>query len=108
MCMVINQFLSLSNLCDMPRFHCATCSGLPVRLAPFLLCDLLRIMHWTLYYQSCEMKASPLVTAWLKFKGFDRRLFLNKFALEYPKSNLARAIYQRSEAKIKHFTTEKG
>ena len=45
MCVVINQFLSLSNLCDMPRFHCATCSGLPVRLAPFLLCDLLRIMH---------------------------------------------------------------
>ena len=45
MCMVINQFLSLSNLCDMPRFHCATCSGLPVRLAPVLLCDLLRIMH---------------------------------------------------------------
>jgi len=47
MCVVINQFLSLSNLCDMPRFHCATCSGLPVRLAPFSLCDLLRIMHIT-------------------------------------------------------------
>ena len=45
MCVVINQFLFPSNLCDMPRFHCATCSGLPVRLAPFLLCDLLRIMH---------------------------------------------------------------
>jgi|GEM_PF-6673249 len=34
MCMVINQFLSLSNLCDMPRFHCATCSVFTVRLAP--------------------------------------------------------------------------
>lgn len=45
MCVVINQFLSPSNLCDMPRFHCATCSGLPVRHAPVLLCDLLRIMH---------------------------------------------------------------
>ena len=45
MCVVINQFLSPSNLCDMPRFHCATCSGLPVRLAPVLLCDLLRIMQ---------------------------------------------------------------
>lgn len=45
MCVVINQFLFPSNLCDMPRFHCATCSGLPVRLAPVLLCDLLRIMH---------------------------------------------------------------
>lgn len=67
-----------------------------------------RKYRWILSYQSCEMKASPLVTAWLKFKGFDRRLFLNKFALDYPKSNLARAIYQRGEAKIKHFTTEKG
>ena len=45
MCVVINQFLFPSNLCDMPRFHCATCSGLPVRHAPVLLCDLLRIMH---------------------------------------------------------------
>jgi len=27
-CVVINQFLSPSNLCDMLRFACATCSGL--------------------------------------------------------------------------------
>ena len=32
MCVVINHFLSLSNLCDIPRFHCPTCSGLCMQL----------------------------------------------------------------------------
>ena len=42
----INQlFLSPLIVCDLLRNRCAICSGITVRFAPELLCDLTRILH---------------------------------------------------------------
>ncbi len=66
-----------------------------------------RKYRWLLYYNSCEIQAHSIVIWWLKLKGFDRRIFLNKYVLNFSKSNLARAIFQNGGAKINVFSTEK-
>jgi len=42
---IFQRFFSPTKLCDMPRFQCAACSDLGVRLTPISLCDMLRFMQ---------------------------------------------------------------